>query len=776
MYVMYITYIVSVPGRCDGLFDCSDARVGLCCAQIGVVLEVCRHDMQCGSGSKNDLYGGEGSMRILNFSATVVLTLFALAANVNAQTDVSVALVVQASPETADAVATLPASGSGFAVGSTVYLEVWAQTQLLSGLSQVSADISFDPNQVSALSITHTAGFSLFANGTIDNVTGLIDDLSGSVPPSSPPCTPAVGVAGWSRVAEVELVVNSGSAGSVQSVASGSPIFVVAICGAFNTPTVNYLSTDLGTVDQAQVALVSLASPSASDTASVLPVSQTKFKAGDTFVVEMWAQTTASTGFSQVSSDIMFDPSVLSAISITPTATFGLFTNGTINNAVGLLDDVSGSVTVAIPPCSASVGSGTWARVAIIDMSADSIGPFSIVPMDTGSPIWVIAQCASFTLPAAAYQGVAGEAVTCLVDGDCNDSNVCTNDSCDVSNSCVFDGTGVVVACDDNDTCTTVDQCQGDFAGTCVGVTSDADGDGVPDACDPCPFDNPDDTDGDTVCDSNDICPGGNDLVDTDGDGVPDDCDNCALPNPDQADCQSNGVGDVCDIDAGTTLDSNGNGIPDQCESSPPSVAIAPHDVTKDRYLSFGPGINTGQMTALRVRRVGSTIPWYVSCTLQDAGADGKLGDLVLTAEFCAWTDAVIHVRGCEIVPGNEYLVDATLDNVGFTLSISVFTTPPQILASRQFGDAVGAFNGVEWTAPDGVVTANDIAAAVQRFQLVPSAPHLSRLDNDGNIPNGIIASNDILREVFAFAGSEFGFGVTGCLTGTCVPNCSALR
>ncbi|MBL9107325.1 MAG: hypothetical protein JNL82_40925 [Myxococcales bacterium] len=53
----------------------------------------------------------------------------------------------------------------------------------------------------------------------------------------------------------------------------------------------------------------------------------------------------------------------------------------------------------------------------------------------------------------------------------------------------------------------------------------DADGDGVPDECDPCPDDNPDDSDGDGVCDGADACPGGDDGLDSDDDGTPDFCD-----------------------------------------------------------------------------------------------------------------------------------------------------------------------------------------------------------------------------------------------------------
>jgi len=177
-------------------------------------------------------------------------------------------------------------------------------------------------------------------------------------------------------------------------------------------------------------------------------------------------------------------------------------------------------------------------------------------------------------------------------------------------------------------------------------------------------------------------------------------------------------------------------------------------------------------MTALRVTRVGSTTPWYVSCALQSAVKDGMLGTLVQTPEFCNWTDSVIHVRGCEIVPGNEYLIEATTDLLNFSFPLSVLTTAPQFGSGRQFGDIVGSLEGSVWTAPDGLVTASDIVAVVQKFQLSPTVPHLSRVDNDGKTPNGIVASNDILRGVFAFAGSEFGFGVLNCLTGTCVPNC----
>jgi len=60
-------------------------------------------------------------------------------------------------------------------------------------------------------------------------------------------------------------------------------------------------------------------------------------------------------------------------------------------------------------------------------------------------------------------------------------------------------------------------------ADACAGP--DGDGDGVGDACDACPMDNPNDSDGDGVCNSADACAAGDDGADADNDGVADACD-----------------------------------------------------------------------------------------------------------------------------------------------------------------------------------------------------------------------------------------------------------
>jgi hypothetical protein len=114
-----------------------------------------------------------------------------------------------------------------------------------------------------------------------------------------------------------------------------------------------------------------------------------------------------------------------------------------------------------------------------------------------------------------------------------------------------------------------------------MGVTTDTDGDGVPDGTDNCPMaPNPGQEDGDGDGEG-DACDG-----DTDGDGVPPDVDNCPdAPNPDQLDFDRDGQGDACDADPdgdgldeateamrGTSpraADTDGDGLADGADTCP---------------------------------------------------------------------------------------------------------------------------------------------------------------------------------------------------------------
>ena len=117
-------------------------------------------------------------------------------------------------------------------------------------------------------------------------------------------------------------------------------------------------------------------------------------------------------------------------------------------------------------------------------------------------------------------------------------------------------------------------------------------GDGLGDACDPCPHDPLNDADGDGICGDVDNCPSvaNPDQKDSDGDGIGDACDNCPYtPNPDQKDSDGDGIGDACDNCPQTfnpdQADADGDGMGDACDvcptdKEPPHIVCPPDFVT----------------------------------------------------------------------------------------------------------------------------------------------------------------------------------------------------
>jgi len=147
--------------------------------------------------------------------------------------------------------------------------------------------------------------------------------------------------------------------------------------------------------------------------------------------------------------------------------------------------------------------------------------------------------------------------VQCSTNADCNDSNVCTTDTC-VSNLCVF--TNNADSCDDGNACTTSDTCSG---GSCGGtpITCNDDNICTDDSCDPatgCVYTpNNSACDDSNACTESDTCSGGScggtpitcndDNICTD-----DSCDpatGCVFTPGNAGTVCNPGSGDLCDPD-----------------------------------------------------------------------------------------------------------------------------------------------------------------------------------------------------------------------------------
>ena len=144
------------------------------------------------------------------------------------------------------------------------------------------------------------------------------------------------------------------------------------------------------------------------------------------------------------------------------------------------------------------------------------------------------------------------------------------------------------------------------------------------------------------------------------------------------------------------------------------------------------------------------------------AGGDAPPGTLiasVVTVDpgFRVWSEPLVHITDCEIAPGRVYRVAVeNCDTPGLFASLDMRTTPKPV--GKDWGDIVGNFDGVSWSAPNGLVGVDDVLAMIKFLTLKP-APHITVVDLVGPAPtfvNTDVTATDLLILLRAFMGELY--------------------
>jgi hypothetical protein len=179
--------------------------------------------------------------------------------------------------------------------------------------------------------------------------------------------------------------------------------------------------------------------------------------------------------------------------------------------------------------------------------------------------------------------------------------------------------------------------------------------------------------------------------------------------------------------------------------------------------------------TARRVSLLGHTILGWVGAPMYNATEQVWISLVVGQPIYDGiyfpdqWPD-VLHLTGCEIAPGQSYVVQAIefgsdeLDEAGYSEVLVLKTAPVwgDVVSTCPY-DVCEPPQGDPFTQPN----IDDVLALVNAFQGVENAP-LAWLDIDpvvGNgYPEGTIAIGDVLVVVLAFTGQPYpGNGPLGC-------------
>ena len=200
-----------------------------------------------------------------------------------------------------------------------------------------------------------------------------------------------------------------------------------------------------------------------------------------------------------------------------------------------------------------------------------------------------------------------------------------------------------------------------------------------------------------------------------------------------------------------------------------PQVAPAPHDRRKNRYVSFAPNNGSGSVAFRVAKTTAPTGSCWVQAPVQ-AGANQYAATCGANPVFRVWSEPVIHVGDCEVIPVANYDVAATADGAVFSSSLAVGTILLPTLNSKLWGDTVGINNGSEWTPPNGFTNVNDVLGILAYINGAAIRPqftvaNLQAISSADSCLNAFVNTADVQISVRAISGDSYGPPNTGKIT-----------
>ncbi len=202
---------------------------------------------------------------------------------------------------------------------------------------------------------------------------------------------------------------------------------------------------------------------------------------------------------------------------------------------------------------------------------------------------------------------------------------------------------------------------------------------------------------------------------------------------------------------------------------APPTPAPGPFDRLKNRYISFSPNNGPNSVAFLVTKTSAPAGSCWVQAPVA-AGAHINTARCDLLPVFRVWSEPVIHVGDCEIIPVADYEVTATADGVAFSPALPLGTIPIPSLNLKLWGDIVGSNNGVEWTPPNQFTNVQDVLAIqayISGAAITPpfTVANLQAISSADSCLNAFVNTADVLISVRAIAGDAYGPPATTKIT-----------